>query len=344
MNALHGLTFVWWWMFFLLPLPLLLRLLLPVAEQGGGALQVPFFARLQTAGRHGSGQNNRLRLLHGLLLSLIWLALVAAVARPTLIGNPIPLPTQGRDVMLAIDLSGSMDERDLASGRLNRLAVVKAAADAFISRRQGDRMGLILFSDRAYLQAPLTFDRQVVRELLREAQVGLTGQKTAIGDAIAVALKRLRSAPSSPSDSANSDAIADDSRVLILLTDGANTAGVMPPLQAAELAKKLGIKIYTIGVGSRQSGILMRGNQPDEATLQAIADTTGGRYFRATDAKTLDGVYQAIDRLVPAEHDAITVYPEKALFHYPATVAALLAALLALWLLLPTLITRQRHV
>lgn len=320
-NQLSELTFVWVWVFVLLPLPLLLRYgLKPVLRQGAqGALKVPFFTHFANHTQHGN-QHTAGAWWRMLLLSLIWGLLVTALARPTLVGRPIPLPIEGRDVMLAIDLSGSMDERDLAGGRLNRLDVVKAAADTFIERRKGDRMGLILFSDRAYLQAPLTFDRQVVRELLREAQVGLTGKKTAIGDAIAVALKRLKDRPNNAEG---------DSRVLVLLTDGANTAGVMPPMQAAELAKKLGIRIYTIGVGSQSYGAFGRGNDLDEATLTAIADTTGGEYFRATDARTLDNVYRAIDRLVPSVAEPVTFRPEMALFTYPAGLAVLLTALLA---------------
>ncbi len=162
---IHGLTFMWWWVFLLLPMPLMLRQRLKAREQSlNGALKVPFFARLNANTTHTVGLSQSSHRYRALLLYLIWLALVTAVARPTLIGKPIPLPAQGRDIMLAIDLSGSMDEHDLAGGRLNRLAVVKAAADEFIARRKGDRMGLILFSERAYLQAPLTFDRQVVRE------------------------------------------------------------------------------------------------------------------------------------------------------------------------------------
>lgn len=317
-------SFVWWWVLLLLPLPLLFRYVLKPRQRGvAGALKVPFFTHVVSRNsQHQRPQRGGWSLLW---LALMWLLLVVAMARPTLMGDTIPLPAEGRDVMLAIDLSGSMDERDLTAGRYNRLHVVKAAADEFIARRKGDRLGLILFSDRAYLQAPLTFDRQVVRELLSEAQVGLTGQKTAIGDAIVVALKRLKDRP------ANAE---KDSRVLVLLTDGSHNAGVMQPMQAAALAKKLGIRIYTIGVGSRGQGFFASHNGLDEDTLKAIATATGGKYFRATDAKTLDNVYRAIDQLVPSAAEPQFVRPQIALFYYPAGLALCLAGLLIMWRLM----------
>lgn len=334
-------TFLWIWALLLLPLPWLLRRYLP-AKDGqpnsglNGALNVPFFEQLQqTAGKAANRSNTSLT--QWMLLSLAWGCLVVALARPALVGKEIPLPVEGRDVMLAIDLSGSMEAQDLGT-RLNRLDVVKAAADAFISRRKGDRLGLILFSDRAYLQAPLTFDRQVVQALLQEAQVGLTGQKTAIGDAIAVALKRLKDRPKSSNKQ-------QDSRVLVLLTDGANNAGVMQPLQAAQLAKKLGIKIYTIGVGGTGQVIStpfgrqrIANTELDEKTLTQIAQTTGGKYFRATDAKGLQAIYQDINKLEPIAGEPIFVRPKVALYYYPAAVGLGLLVLLMLWQLRPTLL------
>lgn len=345
-------TFLWIWVLLLLPLPWLLRYYFSRKDQEktqgnnglNGALHVPFFAQLQEM----SGQGNNRRSgspIAWLLLSLAWVCLLLALARPTLVGKAIPLPAEGRDVMLAIDLSGSMEAQDLGSRR-NRLDVVKTAADNFISQREGDRLGLILFSDRAYLQAPLTFDRQVVQSLLQEAQVGLTGQKTAIGDAIAVALKRLKDRPKNTTlKNTTSENITKgdkaDGRVLVLLTDGANNAGVMQPLKAAELAKKLGIKIYTIGVGGKGQVI----NTPfgrqrvatsdlDEGTLTRIAQITGGKYFRATDAKGLATIYQAINELEPTAGEPIVVRPEVALYYYPAAIALVLLVLLMLWQLL----------
>lgn len=324
----NELTFIWGWCFLLLPLPLLVRYLMrPVEQSMLGALKVPFFEQLATYHAMRKPGLNQI-----VLLSLSWILLITALARPTWVGDKIPLPVEGRDVMLALDLSGSMRERDLAGGRLNRLDVVKAAADEFISRRQGDRLGLIFFSDRAYLQSPLTFDTQVVNELLKEAQVGLTGQSTAIGDAIAIGIKRLREQPVKEKK---------DSRVLILLTDGANTAGMMSPIQATALASKIGIKIYTIGVGSQQTSFFGRRNELDEKTLTEIAKATGGKYFRATDAQTLDAIYREIDKLEPVSSEPIYVRPERVLFYYPALVALILCGLLALFNALPSTILRK---
>ncbi|WP_371168868.1 vWA domain-containing protein [Aliiroseovarius sp. 2305UL8-7] len=320
-------TFLWPIAFVLLPLPFLARPILKPVDPGlGGAVKVPFFAALRD--RVGQGATQQKSPLWKLLLaSLIWALLVTAIARPAYVGDEVPLPAEGRDIMMAIDLSGSMDERDFAvNGRATtRLGVVKDAADAFIERRDGDRVGLVLFSDRAYLQAPLTFDREVVRDLLDQAQVGLTGQKTAIGDAIAVSMKRLKDRP-------------EEGRVLVLLTDGANNEGVMDPIKAAELAEDLGIRIYTIGVGSGYSRDL------DEGTLRQIASTTGGEYFRATDVQGLAQIYRAIDQLEPVSGDPLHVRPEVALYYWPAGLALVLAGIFALFTVLPGLMHYLRAV
>ena len=306
-------TFIWPLAFLLLPIPFFFwRFFKPVEPNLSGSLKVPFFSALSAGRGHGSGVRTT-RWWRLILLSIIWGLLVTSVARPSLVGPGVPLPVEGRDIMMAIDLSGSMDEQDFAVNgrRTTRLGVVKDAADAFIERREGDRIGLVLFSDRAYLQAPLTFDREVVAELLGEAQVGLTGQKTALGDAIAISAKRLKDRP-------------EEGRVLVLLTDGANNAGVMEPDKAAELAKELGIRVYTIGVGSGSSRDL------DEGTLRRIASVTGGEYFRATDVQGLAQIYRAIDQLEPVDGEPIHVRPERALYHWPAGAALTLAALFAL--------------
>lgn len=319
-------SFLWPFVFILLPLPWLVRQFTKPTEQPlNGALQVPFFQQLNAShvGGASASRTKRFSWQH-LLAWLIWLCLLTALARPVLIGKEVPLPADGRDIMMAIDLSGSMKQQDFqANGeQTTRLNVVKATADAFITRRKGDRLGLILFSDRAYLQAPLTFDRKAVTELLTQAEVGLTGQKTAIGDAIAVAVKRLQDRP-------------DDSRVLILLTDGASNAGAIQPLEAAKIASELGIRIYTIGVGSGQLVIntpfgQQRINMPqdlDENTLKAVANITGGQYFRAADTQSLQAIYQAIDKLEPAAGEPIYLRPETALYFWPASFALFLMGL-----------------
>ncbi|WP_394691843.1 VWA domain-containing protein [Hoeflea sp.] len=324
--------FLWPWAFLLLPLPFAVRYFLrPVEASPNGALRVPFYRRL-LAGGNGEGRRSVVKPWRLLMASLIWILLVSALARPVVVGDQIPLPLEGRDLMMAIDLSGSMEREDFGvNGQpTNRLAVVKAAADDFISRRDGDRLGLIMFSNRAYLQAPLTFDRTVVRSLLDEAQVGLTGQETAIGDAIAIAAKRLKERPA-------------ENRVLVLLTDGASNAGVMQPLQAAELARELGIRIYTIGVGGSPRAVRTAFGQQivdpaqnlDEATLTKIAEMTGGRYFRATDVKSLAGIYSDLDKLEPVTGAAQFVRPSVSLFFWPLGLGLVLTFAFSLFIAWP---------
>jgi len=243
------------------------------------------------------------------LAALAWLALLAAAARPQWEGPLTQLPVSGRDLMLAVDISGSMQIRDFDLGgrRVDRLTATKLVAAEFIKRRQGDRVGLILFGRQAYLQAPLTFDLNTVARLLDEAQVGFAGQETAIGDAIGLALKRAKENPDSRS-------------VVILLTDGANTAGVIDPQKAAELAAAGGLRVYTIGIGGRGGSLfdlLPRGSDLDEPALRAISATTGGQYFRAHDADELERIYSVLDKLEPAEQEVAGFRPQRALFMWP---------------------------
>lgn len=329
--------FEWLWTFAALPLPLLLRLLLPTAKsQQDAALHVPFIEDFQTIGERTLRFKQRRWPL--LLAALAWICLVTAAARPQWIGEPIELPTSGRDLMLAVDLSGSMDTPDFQlSGRVvNRLEATQTIAGEFIQRRVGDRVGLILFGEQAYLQTPLTFDRETVRTLLYEAVIGLAGQATAIGDAIGLMVKRL------------GDAQTTD-QVMILLTDGANTAGEVAPLKAAELAAQKGLKIYTIGIGADEMVVQsLFGRQRvnpssdlDEALLTAIADKTGGRYFRARNADELKEIYDLIDQLEPTEQEAQVFRPLRALYIYPLGAAMAWATLLILALSLPGL--RRQH-
>ena len=227
--------------------------------------------------------------------------------------------------MLAVDLSGSMKRRDMKVGNqwLSRLEVVKQVAGEFIERRDGDRIGLILFGTRAYLQAPLTFDRPTVRTLLEEAVIGLAGEQTAIGDAIGLGVKRLRERPAG-------------NRVLILLTDGANTAGEVHPMDAARFAAKLNLTIYTIGVGAdvammRRLYGTARVNPSadlDEPTLAAIARATGGRYFRARETRELVDIYRTLDELEPVIGDEEQFRPTSELFQWPLALALFLVIVL----------------
>ncbi|MDI4658862.1 vWA domain-containing protein [Xanthobacter autotrophicus] len=328
-------TLQWPFVLALLPLPFLVRLLLPRApERRAGALRLPFFAELARAGLVADGRPrfSRLRLA---ALAFIWTLLVVAAARPVYVGTPVAIPVEGREMMLAVDLSASMLSPDLAQSGLpaNRLQVVKRVADDFIARRTGDRIGLILFSTRAYVQAPLTLDRNVVRQLLAEASIGMTGRNTSIGDAIGLAVKTLRDRP------------AKD-RVLILLTDGANTSGVLEPAEAAAIAAKENVRIHTIGVGA--DGLDFVPGAPmnpsgdlDEDALKTIAGLTGGQYFRARNDKGLAAIYADIDRLEPVAGDPQYVRPTIALFYWPLG-AALASSFLLSALLLMHLPVRRR--
>ena len=235
-------SFAWPWMFLALLLPLVVRRVLPAVSGAQDAgLKVPSF--------HGfavlKDRSDAEQLLNWRfwLAVVAWILLVVASARPEFIGDELDVPVSGRNLMLAVDLSGSMDAKDfeLAGRRVDRLTATKAVASDFIGRREGDRIGLILFGERAYLQVPLTLDRETVRALLLEAFIGLAGEKTAIGDAITLAVKRI-----------HEQGAVGAEQILILLTDGANTAGAVDPLKAAELAEQIGLRIYTIGIGAEQ--------------------------------------------------------------------------------------------
>ena len=317
--------FLWWWMFLLLPLPWLVRLVFkPAQQQAGRALKVPFLEDFQQGKQAFSRSwHSWLALLLG---ALAWLMLLTAAARPVWIGDTVSLPMQGRDLMMAVDLSGSMQEQDFILNRqvVDRLVATKAVAGEFISKRSGDRIGLVLFGDQAYLQAPLTFDRHTVLQLLKESAIGLAGERTAIGDAIGLALKRLQNSP-------------EKNRVLILMTDGANTAGSVSPLEAADMAAAAGLKIYTVGIGSESDAArslfgfqLMNPNADlDERSLRAIADKTGGQYFRARDTEEFHKIYAELDRLEPVEQAAQQWRPQQELFRWPLLAAFVLVLLTA---------------
>ena len=318
--------FAWWWLWFLAPLPVLVFLIMPKLQESGVALRVPFFARLASFDQ-GKLRAQSHGIIRKLLLCLIWILCVAAAARPQWVGQAVSIPASGRDLLMAVDISGSMERADMVldNRRLQRVDVVKLVVGDFVERRENDRLGLILFGSQAYLQAPLTFDRTTVQSLLEEAQVGFAGQQTAIGDAIGLAIKRLRDRPES-------------SRVVILLTDGANTSGEVDPKQAAELAKLADIKIYTIGIGAEemieQTFFGRRKINPsaelDEETLTYIAEKTGGQYFRARDPRELINIYSLLDELEPIEQEEKVFRPIRTLYFWPLGAAFVLSFALAL--------------
>ncbi|HEY5717403.1 MAG TPA: VWA domain-containing protein [Motiliproteus sp.] len=315
------LSFAWPLVFLLAPLPWLAYRGLPRAAEDQSALRMPLPGTLagiqrQTVSLSRRRQRNRL-----LLLLPLWLLLLCAAARPQWVGEPLPMAPSGRDLLLAVDISGSMGTEDMPEGDqlVDRLQVVKRVLADFVERRSGDRLGLILFGTRAYTQVPLTFDRATFAQLLNEAQVGFAGDKTAIGEAIGLAVKRLTERP-------------QQSRVLILLTDGANTAGQVEPLDAAKVAAEAGVRIHTLGIGADE--VLVRSlfgtrrvnpsADLDEALLTEIATGTGGRYFRARDPEQLAEIYAELDRLEPSQQEAQLVRPQQALFHWPLGLALLL--------------------
>ncbi len=314
----EGLTLAWSWLLLLLPLPWLVRKVFPAAAGASmQALKVPWFSMMAAPGSTWMRQP-----ILALAASLVWFFLLLAAARPQWVGDIENLPISGRDLLLAVDISGSMDTQDMVLNGMavNRLAVVKKVAGEFIQRRKGDRVGLVLFGSRAYLQTPLTFDTQTTSILLDESEIGLAGRETAIGDAIGLAVKRLRE-----------DAASE--RVLILLTDGANTSGEVQPMQAAEFAAREGLKIYTVGIGADEmvvqgffgSRMVNPSADLDEDTLRAIAERTGGAYFRARDAKALARIYEQLDEMEPVESGQEAIRPVEELFFLPLSVAFLLA-------------------
>jgi Ca-activated chloride channel family protein len=321
-------SLAWPWMLLALPLPLLVRALTPaVAGTQDAGLRVPSFKGFAVlADRSEVEQLLNWRFW---IAVVAWALLVLAAARPERIGDELDVPVSGRNLMLAVDLSGSMDAKDfeLGSRRVDRLTATKAVAGDFISRREGDRIGLILFGERAYLQVPLTLDRQTVNTLLLEAFIGLAGEKTAIGDAITLAVKRIYEQGAEAGE-----------QVLILLTDGANTAGEIDPLKAAELAQQIGLRIYTIGIGAEQmvvssiTGGMRRVNPSadlDEETLTQIAALTGGRYFRAKDTAGLQEIYRLLDEMEPVAEPEAGFRPVKSLYYWPLSGAFVLALFLA---------------
>ncbi len=303
--------FGWPWVFYLLPLPILVRLLLPRAtDASDAALRVPYLRdfALGSASQHRTGR----RAWPLLLYLLAWICLLLAASRPQWTGDAVELPVSGRDLMLAIDLSGSMQQPfSYGFNSISKLEATKKVAGEFIDKRVGDRIGLILFGSQAYIQAPLTFDRATVKKLLDEAVTGLAGQATAIGDAIGLAVKRLEKTGSRD-------------RVLILLTDGVNNAGAISPERAAQLAARKHLKIDTIGIGPRGSQDL------NETTLENVARITGGEYFRAHDVQELQKIYQLIDKLEPVVRDTRSYRPTWALFYWPLGAALGIAGLLGI--------------
>ncbi|NID05073.1 VWA domain-containing protein [Luteibacter jiangsuensis] len=307
--------FAWPWMFLALPLPWVLRhVLRPLKPAQALNLPQPGLSLVQSS-------LARAPFAATVLLALAWLCLVVAAARPQHLGPPEPQRRSGRALMMAVDLSGSMslDDMQLAGRQVTRFAAVEAIAGDFIDRRAGDELGLILFGSQAYLVTPLTYDLDAVRAQLHGAVVGLPGRETAIGDALAVAVKRLVDMP-------------EAARVVVLLTDGVNNAGSIAPREAARAAKAAGVRVYTIGIGANAmrvpdffgTRVVNPSADLDVGMLTDIANQTGGRFFRATDTDQLAAAYRAIDELEPVPQQGAALRPRFELFRWPLLAALVL--------------------
>lgn len=311
----------WPWLLVLLPLPLIVARLLPRAHGAvGAALHLPH-AGVALPQQVEASRVPGLRRALGLLA---WMLLTLAVARPQWLGVPEDVPRSGRDLLLAVDTSGSMSIEDMQLGGapVPRFAAIQAIASDFVQRRAGDRVGLILFGSRAYLMVPLTFDLKTVGTQLMESAIGLAGRETAIGDAIALAVKRLRERP-------------QPQRVVVLLTDGVNTSGELDPKKATELAVANQVRVYTIGIGADAmrvnslfgSRVVNPSADLDEAMLTQMAEQTGGRYFRARNSEELADIYRSIDKLEPAADAKQSLRPVDELYWIPLGGVVALGAL-----------------
>ncbi|PKF49588.1 vWA domain-containing protein [Enterovibrio nigricans] len=317
--------FTWWWAFALLPLPLLIyKWVKPVPRPA--AIHLPRLPK-------GLGEKQNTSRVRQVLMTLIWICLIAALARPVWYGDPIQIQPEHRDMMLAVDLSGSMEVEDmvLPSGdTTDRFTAVKSVLSDFIKKRDGDRLGLVLFADHGYLQTPLTLDRNTVAQQLDRAVLGLIGKSTAIGEGLGIATKTFIDSKA-------------PQRVIILLSDGANTSGVIEPLEAAKLAKENGVTIYTVGVGAESmrqrslfgSRIVNPSQDLDEKSLREIAQMTGGEYFRARDPQELEKIYQIIDQLEPISDVQQTWRPRDEWFRFPLSAALALSVVIV--------VLRRRH-
>jgi Ca-activated chloride channel family protein len=310
------------WLLLLLPLPWLAYRYLPAYNEARSAVRVPFFAAMSRAVGEAPGiVGNRRNHWQLLLNVLVWALILLAAARPVFVEKPIERQQPVRDLMLAIDLSQSMETEDFtnASGeKINRLAAVKEVVQGFIDKRKDDRLGLIVFGTGAYPQAPLTLDHASLSLLLADTGIGMAGPNTAIGDAIGLSLKLL-------------DKALEQEKVLILLTDGNDTSSAITPDHAAEMAANKGVIIHTIGIGDPSASGEAKVNL---SALEQIAKTTGGQFFRAEDRSALDQVYSTLDRLTPHQVKTLSHQPQHELFYWPLGAAVALSGLYHLGALL----------
>ena len=305
------------WALLALPLPLLAWWLLPPQRERVSALRIPFFEQIVAAAgseaRAGAVVMRR-RWLQMVMAVVVWSLLILGLAKPEWVGEPIVRTEAARDIMLAIDLSGSMDYRDFPGENgepVTRFNAVQRVVDRFVAARKSDRIGLIVFGTKAYVQLPFTRDLDTARALVELMEVGMAGPQTALGDSIGLAIRSFESSEV-------------EDRLLILLTDGNDTASTMTPINAADIAKLNGVAIYTIGIGNVQA---TGEDRVDFEVLDAIASRTGGEFFNAEDEAALDAVYRRIDETAAAEVRTQSWRPRESLVHWPAGIATVLALL-----------------
>jgi Ca-activated chloride channel family protein len=298
------------WMLVFLPLPLLVYLLAPPYQESKDSIRVPFFRRLvDLTGqqpRKGAVILQRV-LFQKIWIPITWILVVVSLARPMWLADPIEQTRSARDLMIAVDLSGSMDTRDFRhpdGSEISRLQAVKLVLEEFAEQREHDRLGLIVFGDSPYLQAPFTDDHRTWLKLLEETEIAMAGQSTMFGDAIGLAIKLFESSET-------------DNRVLIVLTDGNDTGSRVPPVEAARVAERKNVAIYTIAVGNPKT----TGEEAlDLEVMRSVADITGGSSYRALDRNQLQQIYKDIAELEPEEYETLSFRPRLSLHHYPLAI------------------------
>ena len=312
------------WLLALLPLPILVWWLAPPYREETASIKLPFFSEVAKAvgiAPTPGAVVPRTNWLQKLLAPLCWALVVVALARPQYVEPPLQKIEPQRDLLLALDLSQSMDTRDFKdpSGKLiTRLEAVRAVVADFVRRRDGDHIGLIVFGDAPYPQVPFTLDHKTVEAMIADTLPGMAGPRTALGDAIGLAIKLFEKSKV-------------PEKVLVVLTDGNDTASKMPPDRAADIASQNHIRIHAVGIGDPAA----TGEEKlDSAALQKIAAATGGRYFFGQDQAQLAEIYATLDRITPANQTTLSWRPRRELFYYPlgAAVAALIAYHLVMWL------------
>ena len=302
------LTFLSPWLFLLTPLPLLIYWLAPPRLQQRPALRVPFLSRLQQAGAGTTVENLREQGLHLLGYGIVWLLLVSALARPQWLEPPIERTIPSRDLLLLVDLSGSMGQQvftNAAGKKVNRLEAVKEVVGDFLEKREGDRVGLIVFGNSPFLQVPFTTDLELCRELLNETDVGMAGQQTALGDAIGLGIKLLQESQT-------------PEKTIIALTDGNDTKSAVPPEEAARVARDQDIKVYTVAIGDPAT---VGEEKLDQESLKAVSSTTGGQSFLALNRQELEQIYDQLDEIETHKLETVSHRPRRDLYFWPLAVA-----------------------